>query len=164
MQNENTYPDWMTVASFLNTSSQMVHLHTLGKHCSVLKHTLTPRFASDRIFCSDKIRFSNADIHLEYLSVHISTVLSFVTGVIINEQQAKNKLFFLQIRQFFWQNNHTCTYLWSLYNCRFISKELIQRLGIDDIILILQQNRLRWYGHMLWKEDTDWVKKCMEYR
>jgi len=21
----------------------------------------------------------------------------------------------------------------------------------------------RWYGHVLQKEDTDWVKKCMEY-
>jgi len=29
--------------------------------------------------------------------------------------------------------------------------------------LILQQNRLQWYGHVLQKEDTDWVKKCMEY-
>jgi len=27
---------------------------------------------------------------------------------------------------------------------------------------ILQQNRLRWYGRVLRKED-DWVKKCMEY-
>jgi len=43
------------------------------------------------------------------------------------------------------------------------SKELKERLGIDDIILILQQNRLRWYGHVLRKEDTDWVKKRMEY-
>jgi len=43
------------------------------------------------------------------------------------------------------------------------SKELRERLGIDDIILILGllQNRLRWYGHVLRKEDTDWVK--MEY-
>ena len=32
---------------------------------------------------------------------------------------------------------------------RVPSKELRERLGIDDIILILQQNRLRWYGHML---------------
>ena len=40
--------------------------------------------------------------------------------------------------------------------------KLRERLGIDDIILILQQNRLRWYGHVLRKEDTDWVKKCME--
>jgi len=37
------------------------------------------------------------------------------------------------------------------------------RHSVDDIILILQQNRLRWYGHVLRKEDTDWVKKCMEY-
>ena len=46
---------------------------------------------------------------------------------------------------------------------RVPSKELKERLGTDDIILILQQNRLRWYGHVLWKEDTDWVKRCMEY-
>ena len=46
---------------------------------------------------------------------------------------------------------------------RVPSKELRERLGIDDIILILQQNRLRWYGHVLRKEDTDWVKKCVEY-
>ena len=37
------------------------------------------------------------------------------------------------------------------------------RLGLDDIILVLQQSRLRWYGHMLRKEDNDCVKKCMEY-
>ena len=46
---------------------------------------------------------------------------------------------------------------------RVPSKELRGRLGIDDIILILQQNRLRLYGHVLRKQDTDWVKKCMEY-
>jgi len=46
---------------------------------------------------------------------------------------------------------------------RVPSKELRERLGIDDIILILQQNRLRWYGHVLRKEGTDWVKKCMEH-
>jgi len=46
---------------------------------------------------------------------------------------------------------------------RVQSKQLRERLGIDDIILILEQNRLRWYGHVLRKEDTDWVKKCMEY-
>jgi len=46
---------------------------------------------------------------------------------------------------------------------RFPSKELSERerLGIDDIALILQQNRLRWYGHVLRKEDNDWVKKCI---
>ena len=46
---------------------------------------------------------------------------------------------------------------------RVPSKELRERLGIDDIILILQQNRLRWYGHVLQKEDNDWVKKCIQY-
>ena len=45
---------------------------------------------------------------------------------------------------------------------RFPSKELRERFGIDDIAFVLQQNRLQWYGHVLWKDD-DWVKKCMEY-
>ena len=47
---------------------------------------------------------------------------------------------------------------------RFPSKELRERTGIDDIISLLQQNRLQWYGHVLRKEDDDWVKKCMEYK
>jgi len=46
---------------------------------------------------------------------------------------------------------------------RFPSKELRERLGIDNIALVLQQNRLRWYGNVLRKEDDDWVKRCMEY-
>ena len=46
---------------------------------------------------------------------------------------------------------------------RLPSKELTERLGIDDIALVLQQNRLRWYGHVLRKDYDDWVKKCMEY-
>ena len=28
--------------------------------------------------------------------------------------------------------------------------------------LVLQQNKLRWDGHVLRKDD-DWLKKCMEY-
>jgi len=47
---------------------------------------------------------------------------------------------------------------------RVISKELTERLGTDDIALILQQNRLQWYGRVFRKEDTDWVKKCLEYK
>ena len=46
---------------------------------------------------------------------------------------------------------------------RFPSKELRERERLDDIALVLQQNRLRWYGHVLRKEDNDCVKKCMEY-
>jgi len=30
-------------------------------------------------------------------------------------------------------------------------------------ISVLQQNRLQWYGHVLQKDDTDWVNKCMQY-
>ena len=36
-------------------------------------------------------------------------------------------------------------------------------LPLPDITLVIQQNRLRWYGHELRKEHDDWVKKCMEY-
>ena len=47
---------------------------------------------------------------------------------------------------------------------RLPSKELRERLGVDDIALVLQQNRLHWYGHVLRKDDDDWVKKCMEHQ
>jgi len=43
------------------------------------------------------------------------------------------------------------------------SKQSRERLGIVDIALVLQQNRLYWYGHVLRKDDDDCVKKCMEY-
>ena len=48
---------------------------------------------------------------------------------------------------------------------RVPSKELKERLGLDDIciILILQQSRLRWYGHVLRKGDNDRMKKHMDY-
>jgi len=45
---------------------------------------------------------------------------------------------------------------------RIPSIELRKRLGLDNIILVLQQNRLQWYGHVLRSDDNDWVKKCME--
>jgi len=46
---------------------------------------------------------------------------------------------------------------------RVSSKGLRKRLGLDDIISVLQQNRLWWYGHVTRKEDDDWVKNCMKY-
>jgi len=46
---------------------------------------------------------------------------------------------------------------------RIPNKGLRGRLGLGDIISVLQQNRLQWYGYVLRKEDSDWVKKCMEY-
>jgi len=39
---------------------------------------------------------------------------------------------------------------------RFPNKGLSEGLGLDDIISVLQQNRLWWYGHVLQKEDNDW--------
>jgi len=38
---------------------------------------------------------------------------------------------------------------------RVASKGLRERLGLDDIILVVQKNTWRWYGHMLRKEDND---------
>jgi len=35
----------------------------------------------------------------------------------------------------------------------------LHTLKLDDIISVLQQNRLRWYGHVLLKEDSDWSTK-----
>ena len=45
---------------------------------------------------------------------------------------------------------------------RFPSK-LRERLGLENIFSVQQQNRLWWYGCVLQKEDNDWVKKSMEY-
>jgi len=46
---------------------------------------------------------------------------------------------------------------------RIPSNGLRERLGLDNLISVLQQNRLRWNGHMLRKEDNDSVKKYTEY-
>jgi len=40
---------------------------------------------------------------------------------------------------------------------RVPSKELRRRLGLDDIISVLQQNRLRWYG--LRKEEGEGARE-----
>jgi len=53
--------------------------------------------------------------------------------------------------------------VWRSVQDRVPSKGLRERLGLDDIISILQQTWLRWYGHVLRKEDNGWVTKCMEY-
>ena len=43
------------------------------------------------------------------------------------------------------------------------STELRDRLGIKNISSVLQRNRLRWFGHVQRKPDSDWTKRCMEY-
>jgi len=47
--------------------------------------------------------------------------------------------------------------------CNTPATTIPNMLGIGATALVLQQNRLRWYGHVLSKEDDDCVKKCMEY-
>jgi len=39
-------------------------------------------------------------------------------------------------------------------------EELRDRLGLEDVVTVLQHDRLRWYGHVLRKENSEWVKKC----
>ena len=41
--------------------------------------------------------------------------------------------------------------------------ELRETLGLDDMVSVLQQNRLRWCGHVLHGGGGGWVKNCMEY-
>jgi len=41
---------------------------------------------------------------------------------------------------------------------RIPSKGLTERLALDDIVSVLQRNKLQWYGHVLQKEDNDWVR------
>jgi len=43
---------------------------------------------------------------------------------------------------------------------RFLGGELGERLGVDDMALMLLQSGLRW--HVLRREDAGWVKGCME--
>ena len=45
---------------------------------------------------------------------------------------------------------------------RLPSKGLRERLGVDDIALVLRRNRLRWCGRVLRKDDDDWVRRCVE--
>ena len=45
---------------------------------------------------------------------------------------------------------------------RFACSEWRQRLGTVDIITVVPWHRLRWYGHVLRKDENDWVKKCMD--
>jgi len=41
-------------------------------------------------------------------------------------------------------------------------EELRNRLGLEDVT-VLQCSRLRWYSRVLRKDDSEWVKKCMDF-
>ena len=41
--------------------------------------------------------------------------------------------------------------------------DLRKRVGVEPLSDVLRKGRLRWYGHVLRKDDDDWVKKVMTY-
>ena len=43
---------------------------------------------------------------------------------------------------------------------RITSKNLRERMGIEEIGIVVRRNRLRWFGHVERKADGDWVKGC----
>ena len=43
---------------------------------------------------------------------------------------------------------------------RLSSEELRRRVGVEGIGTLLRRHRLRWFGHVERKEDTNWVKRC----
>ena len=40
------------------------------------------------------------------------------------------------------------------------SDELLSRSGIKCVENKIQRAKLRWFGHVEWKEENDWAKKC----
>ena len=43
---------------------------------------------------------------------------------------------------------------------RKCSDELSSYLGIESVENKIQRARLKWLGHVEWKEENDWLKKC----
>ena len=46
---------------------------------------------------------------------------------------------------------------------RFTCSELKEKLGTDDITTVIERYRIRWYGHVLRKDENDWVKKYTDF-
>ena len=44
---------------------------------------------------------------------------------------------------------------------RKTSAELRQKMGVEAIADVVRRGRLRWFGHVVRKEENDWVKKVM---
>jgi hypothetical protein len=41
------------------------------------------------------------------------------------------------------------------------SVDLLKEIGLVDVKDVVRRSRLRWFGHVIRKEDNDWVKLCM---
>ena len=48
-------------------------------------------------------------------------------------------------------------------NERKKSEELRELLGLEPVSLMMKKSRLRWFGHVEWKDDNDWVKRCVTW-
>jgi hypothetical protein len=46
-----------------------------------------------------------------------------------------------------------------------ISSEILRgRLGIESVLDVVRRGRLRWFGHVEQKEETEWVSACREMK
>ena len=45
---------------------------------------------------------------------------------------------------------------------RVSSEEIRERMGVDSVLDVVRRGRLRWLGHVLRKDENDWVKKCID--
>ena len=43
-------------------------------------------------------------------------------------------------------------------------EELRTLLGVEPITTVIRSGMLKWYGHVMKKNDEDWVEKCMEIK
>jgi len=110
-------------------------------------------FDTESSFCSpvdaSRALSTNASSHDAISSQHTGTdhpLLVLLIGVIVQHKHLHQHIILI----------------WLILD-RFPTREPRERLGIDDITLVLQHNRLRWYGPVLREDDDDWVKKYMEY-
>ena len=46
---------------------------------------------------------------------------------------------------------------------RKTSEELRRMMGIESIKDVVMRDRLRWIGHVLRKDENDWVRRVMEF-
>jgi len=45
-------------------------------------------------------------------------------------------------------------------NERKKNAELRELLGLEPVSLVIKKSRLRWFGHVECKDDTDWIERC----
>ena len=55
--------------------------------------------------------------------------------------------------------------VWRFHKRQKASAELRKLVvGVEPITTVIRSGRLRWYGHVMRKNEENWVSKCMEFR